>query len=203
VQVRRPISECVRALGHQQRYGCTRTSQCRSWRPWERRYGQRACSPRSIRSSWQANTLIPIRPSPFPYPRDIRRRARLPATSVGHSGQLSPSSSAYMKQLSVEDSKYQGSAVPSMANSSYVLRGVASCLPTSPFFQAFPSLSDLHATRPHDLQVGGSNSRCGHINQVLRRKSNKKRPHDGAKPMVGTALSVNQTAHRWVPGPER
>jgi hypothetical protein len=60
------MSECARPLEHQQLCACTRTSQCRSWRQCERRYGQRPCNARSIRSSWQTNSLISIRPpSPF------------------------------------------------------------------------------------------------------------------------------------------
>ena len=64
LQARRPSTECVRPLEHQQPCACTRTSQCRSWRQCERRYGQRPCSARSIRCSWQANSLISI-DSPF------------------------------------------------------------------------------------------------------------------------------------------
>jgi hypothetical protein len=51
----------------------TLTNQCRSWRQWERRYGQRACSPRSIRGSSQTNTFMAIQP---PYPRDWPSRPR-------------------------------------------------------------------------------------------------------------------------------
>ena len=86
MQARRPASECARALGHQQCWRCTRTSQCRSWRQWERRYGQRPCSARSMRCSWQANTLIPILPFPFPYLHSPCPRARLHATSLGRMG---------------------------------------------------------------------------------------------------------------------
>jgi hypothetical protein len=50
----------VRALGHQHLCDCTRTSQCRSWRQCERRYGHLPCSALSIRCSWQANNLISI-----------------------------------------------------------------------------------------------------------------------------------------------
>ena len=55
--------ECARPVEHQRLPGRTRTSQCRSSRQWERRYGHRPWSARSIRCSWQVNSLISIYPN--------------------------------------------------------------------------------------------------------------------------------------------
>jgi hypothetical protein len=51
---------CSRPSAHQQLDGRTRTSQCRSWRQCERRYGHRACRARSMRGSSQTNDLMSI-----------------------------------------------------------------------------------------------------------------------------------------------
>jgi hypothetical protein len=79
--MRRPSTECARPLRHQHPCDCTRTSQCRSCRQCERRYGQRPCNARSILCSWQTNSLIVIQPhSPFALPAQpmspSRRRRR-------------------------------------------------------------------------------------------------------------------------------
>ncbi len=62
-----PAVECARTVEQTLEPARMRTSQCRSWRQWERRYGQRPCSERSMRPPWQPDTLIVRRPFPDPY----------------------------------------------------------------------------------------------------------------------------------------